>query len=304
MQLIANGLNFEVEDHGNPADPAILLVMGYTAQLLYWPMDFVNGLVEQGFRVVTFDNRDVGLSYKFDRVKAPSPVRQLIAKRFFPKRQMAPYNLSDMANDAVGILDSLKIGKAHIVGASMGGMIGQLIAADHPDRALSFTPIMSSTNGAGLPGANPDVRKVLFKTARAKARTPEEALELGLAFSSLIASDEGRSRSDERKALMKLAQERSFYPAGPKRQMAAIIDTGDLRPVAQRIAVATLVIHGADDPLIPADCGRDIASNVDGARFELIEGMGHDLPPSKLPMMVEMIADHCRTADQRQLQPA
>lgn len=304
MQLIANGINFEVEDHGNPADPAILLVMGYTAQLLYWPMDFVNGLVEQGFRVVTFDNRDVGLSYKFDRVKAPSPVRQLIAKRFFPKRQMAPYNLGDMANDAVGILDTLKIEKAHIVGASMGGMIGQLIAGDHPDRILSFTPIMSSTNGPGLPGANPDVRKVLFKTARAKARTPEEALELGLAFSSLIASDEGRSRSDERKALMKLAQERSFYPAGPKRQMAAIIDTGDLRPVARRIAVPTLVIHGADDPLIPADCGRDIASNVDGARFELVEGMGHDLPPSKLPMMVEMIADHCRTADQRQLQSA
>ncbi|NRD89990.1 hypothetical protein C8024_11770 [Sphingopyxis sp. BSNA05] len=153
MQVIANGINIEVEDHGNPADPAILLVMGYTAQLIYWPMDFVNGLVAEGFRVVTFDNRDVGLSYKFDGVRPPHPIRQMLAKRFFPKRQMAPYNLSDMANDAVGVLDALKIDKAHIVGASMGGMIGQLIAADHADRVLSFTPIMSSTNGPGLPGA-------------------------------------------------------------------------------------------------------------------------------------------------------
>lgn len=293
MQVIANGINIEAEDHGNPEDPAILLVMGYTAQLIYWPMDFVNGLVEKGFRVITFDNRDVGLSYKFDGVPAPHPIRQMIAKRFFPRRQMAPYNLSDMARDAVGVLDALKIDRAHIVGASMGGMIGQLIAADHADRVLSFTPIMSSTNGPGLPGANADVRKVLMQTARAKARTPDEALELGLAFSSLIASEEGRSRREERRAMMKLAQERAFYPPGPKRQMAAIIDTGNLRPVANRIDVPTMVIHGADDPLIPSVCGQDIAANVKDARFELVQGMGHDLPPSKLPEMVDLIAAHC-----------
>jgi pimeloyl-ACP methyl ester carboxylesterase len=280
MQVIANGINIEAEDHGNPEDPAILLVMGYTAQLIYWPMDFVNGLVEKGFRVITFDNRDVGLSYKFDGVRAPHPIRQMVAKRFFPRRQMAPYNLSDMARDAVGVLDALKIGRAHIVGASMGGMIGQLIAADHADRVLSFTPVMSSTNGPGLPGATADVRKVLMQTARAKARTPDEALELGLAFSSLIASEEGRSRPEERRAMMKLA----------------IIDTGNLRPVANRISAPTMVIHGADDPLIPFACGRDIAANVKGARFELVEGMGHDLPPSKLPEMVDLIAAHCRAA--------
>lgn len=294
MQVIANGINIEAEDHGNPEDPAILLVMGYTAQLIYWPMDFVRGLVGKGFRVITFDNRDVGLSYKFDGVQGPHPIRQLIAKRFFPRRQMAPYNLSDMARDAIGVLDAFKIDQAHIVGASMGGMIGQLMAADHADRVLSFTPIMSSTNGPGLPGAKVEVRKVLMQTARAKARTPDEALELGLAFSSLIASEEGRGRPEERRAMMKLAQERAFYPAGPKRQMAAIIDTGNLRPVANRIAVPTMVIHGADDPLIPFACGQDIAANVKDARFELVQGMGHDLPPSKLPEMVELIAGHCR----------
>ncbi|MEO9599181.1 alpha/beta hydrolase [Parasphingorhabdus sp.] len=295
MQVIANGINIEVEDHGNPEDPAILLVMGYTAQLVYWPMDLVEGLVKKGFRVIRFDNRDVGLSYKFDGVQAPHLIRQMITKRFFRKRQMAPYNLSDMARDAVGVLDALKIDKAHIVGASMGGMIGQLIAADHADRLLSFTPVMSSTNGPDLPGATAEVRKVLMRTARAKPRTPEEALELGLEFSSIIASEEGRNRPEERRELMKLAQERAFYPPGPKRQMAAIIDSGNLRPVAKRIMAPTLVIHGADDPLIPHVCGQDIAKYIDGARFELIDGMGHDLPPSILPKMVALIAEHCQT---------
>jgi pimeloyl-ACP methyl ester carboxylesterase len=259
-------------------------------------MDFVNALVEKGFRVITFDNRDVGLSYKFDGVPAPNPVRQMIAKRFFPRRQMAPYHLGDMARDAVGVLDALGIDRARLVGASMGGMIGQLIAADHADRVLSFTPIMSSTNAPGLPGARADVRRVLMQTARAKARTPDEALELGLAFSSIIASEEGRSRKEERKALMQLAQERAFYPPGPKRQMAAIIDTGNLRPVASRINAPTLVIHGADDPLIPSACGEDIAASIKGARFELVQGMGHDLPPSKLPEIADLIASHCRAA--------
>ena len=296
MLVQANGLNIEVEDYGDKSDPAILLIMGYTAQLIYWPMDLVNGLVESGFRVIRFDNRDVGLSEKIDGSKAPHPIRQMLGKRFFPKRKLAPYNLSDMASDAIGVLDALNVEKAHIVGASMGGMIGQLVAANHPDRTISFTPIMSSTNGPDLPGANPEVRKVLMQTARTKVKTQEEALELGLAFSSLIASDEGRSRIEERKEMMKLAQERSFYPPGPKRQMAAIIDTGNLRPVARRISAPTMVIHGAQDPLIPAECGKDIAANINDARFELIDGMGHDLPVSKLPMIVDLIADHCRAA--------
>ncbi len=293
MQVIANGINIEVEDFGKLSDPAILLIMGYTAQMIYWPLDFVESLVSKGFRVVRFDNRDVGLSHKCDGLKAPHPIRQMIGKRFFPKRKIAAYALSDMAADAVGVLDALNIEKAHIVGASMGGMIGQLVSADHADRVLSFTAIMSSTNAPDLPGANVEVRKVLFETARTKAKTPEEALELGMAFSQLIASEEGRSRSEERREMMKLAQERSFYPAGPKRQMAAIIETGNLRPAAKRIAAPTLVIHGAQDPLIPAACGEDIAASIKDARFELVQGMAHDLPVSKIPELVDMIATHC-----------
>lgn len=294
---MANGIKIEVEEFGNAGDPAILLIMGYTAQMIYWPLGFVEGLAAEGFRVIRFDNRDVGLSHKCDGMKAPHPIRQMIGKRFFPNRRIAPYTLSDMADDAVGVLDALNIDKAHIVGASMGGMIGQLVSVNHADRVISFTAIMSSTNGPGLPGADAEVRKVLFKTARTTAKTPEEALELGTAFSSLIASEEGRGRIDERREMMKLAQERSFYPAGPKRQMAAIIESGNLRPVAQRIKVPTLVVHGAEDPLIPSACGEDIAANVEGARFELVHGMGHDLPVSKLPMLVELVGQHCRSVE-------
>ncbi|GAA0476472.1 alpha/beta hydrolase [Parasphingorhabdus litoris] len=296
MQITANGINIEVEDHGKASDPAILLIMGYGTQLIAWPMDFVNGLVDAGFRVVAFDNRDVGLSYKCDGVRAPGPIRQIFTKRFFPSQNLAPYNLSDMARDAVGVLDALDIEKAHIVGASMGGMIGQLVAADHEERVLSLTPIMSSTNAPGLPGAEPMVRKGLIQSARAKATTIEEALAVGMAFSSIIASEEGRAREDERRALMKIALERSFYPAGRSRQMAAIIETGNLRPKAQTISVPTMVVHGTADPLIPHPCGEDIAANVNNARLELVDGMGHDLPPSKLPVMVELIADHCSAA--------
>lgn len=296
MQVTANGINIEVEDHGNAKDPAILLIMGYATQLIYWPMDFVNGLVEKGFRVVTFDNRDVGLSYKYDGVTAPGPIRQLFTKRFFPRHNLAPYDLGDMARDTVGVLDALEIDRAHIVGASMGGMIGQLVAADHAERVLSFTPVMSSTNAPGLPGAEPAVRKALIQSARAKASTIDEALATGMVFSSIVASEEGRAREEERAALMKIALERSFYPAGRRRQMAAIIETGNLRPKAQSISVPTMVIHGTADPLIPHPCGADIAANVNNARLELLDGMGHDLPPSKLPVMVEMIAEHCCAA--------
>ena len=259
-------------------------------------MDFVNGLVEKGFRVVTFDNRDVGLSYKYDGVMAPGPIRQLFTKRFFPNRNLAPYDLSDMARDTVGVLDALDIDKAHIVGASMGGMIGQLVAADHAERVLSFIPVMSSTNAPGLPGAESAVRRALIQSARAKTSTIDEALATGMVFSSIIASEEGRARANERETLMKTALERSFYPSGRRRQMAAIIETGNLRSKAQSISVPTMVIHGTADPLIPHPCGEDIAANVNNARLELLDGMGHDLPPSKLPLMVEMIAEHCRAA--------
>ena len=300
MQVHANNITIELEDHGEKDDPAILLIMGYSAQLVYWPPAFIAALVARGYRVVSFDNRDVGLSYKFDKVRPPSALRQVLVKKLLPGRSQAPYNLGDMARDAVGVLDALEIDAAHIVGVSMGGMIGQIVAADHAHRALSFTAVMSSTNAPGLPGPSARVRASLMQTARVKATTREEQLDLMLGFGSMIASEENKTRTEERRELLGQALDRSFYPAGPKRQMAAIIETGNLRPTARRITAPTLVVHGADDPLIPAECGRDIAAAVPGARFELIEGMGHDFPQSKLDPLAALVANHCEAATEKQ----
>lgn len=293
MQLTANGISLEVEDHGERTDPPLLLIMGFSGQLSLWPDAFVEGLVGRGFRVIRFDNRDIGLSHKLHGVKAPHPIWQLFVKRFFPGRRMAPYRLTDMAADAVGILDALGIERAHVLGVSMGGMISQILAADYPDRVASLVPVMTSTNAPGLPGPDPQVRKALIEAARNRPETQEEAMEAGMRFFTAIGSPGGEERRAEIEELICRNVERSFYPEGPSRQMAAIIDTGNLRPWAARVQADTLVMHGADDPLIPYACGEDVAAHIDRARFELIDGMGHDLPEDKHARLIDLVAAHC-----------
>jgi pimeloyl-ACP methyl ester carboxylesterase len=294
MQVTANGIAIEVEDHGDKDAPVILLVMGFAAQLVLWPQDFVDRLVAEGFRVVRFDNRDIGLSHKFEGVKAPHPIWQLLVKKFRPKKRMAHYTLEDMAADAVGVLDALEIDKAHVIGASMGGMISQIFAAKYPDRLHSLTPVMTSTNNPKLPGPSRQVRKTLIKAAKTRPSDPEEAIALSMSFFSAIAGPKLADRGDEIEELIRTSVERSLYPEGPPRQMAAIIDTGDLRDWTRRITAPTLVIHGADDPLIPHPAGADVAANIDGARLELVAGMGHDLPEELLPDLTSLVVAHCR----------
>lgn len=293
MQITANGISLEVEDHGNKDHPPLLLIMGFSGQLSLWPDAFVDALVACGFRVIRFDNRDIGLSHKLEGVKAPHPIWQLLVKRVFPGRRMAPYSLPDMAADAVGVLDALEIERAHILGVSMGGMIAQILAAEYPGRVLSLIPVMTSTNAPGLPGPDGDVRKALIKAARNRPTTAEEAMASGMRFFTAIGSPGGEERRAEIEELIRKNVDRSFYPEGPSRQMAAIIDTGNLRPWAARVQADTLVIHGADDPLIPYVCGEDVAAHIDGARFALIDGMGHDLPQNKHAELTEMVAKHC-----------
>lgn len=294
MQVTANGIPIEVEDHGNKDDPAILLIMGYTAQLVFWPDELVEALVGEGFRVIRYDNRDVGLSYKFDGEKVPHPAWHMVSKRLFRRGQMAPYTLEDMAGDAIGVLDALDIEKAHIVGASMGGMITQIVGANHPERVLSLVPVMTTTNNPKLPGPGKEVRKMLWKSARKRPDTPEAAVPASTAFFEVLAADKSPEHMADVEAMIRTSVERSFYPEGPKRQMAAIIDTGDLRRFAEKITAPTLVIHGADDPLILPAGGQDVAANIDGARFVAVPGMGHDLPRNLLPEVSALIVEHCR----------
>ncbi len=290
----ANGIEIHYEEHGDPADPAMLLIMGFGAQLTLWPEELVEALVAHGFRVIRYDNRDVGLSQKFDGVKAPGPLKLTLLSKFGLTPRV-PYRLSDMAEDAIGLLDALGIDRAHIVGGSMGGMIAQHIAARHPERCLSFTQIFSTTGNPKLPAARKEALQALV--TRPKSDDEQTLVEHGMMLARTIGSpgyppDEERLRDRTRASLR-----RSFYPEGPTRHLAAILADGDRSAMVRTITVPTLVLHGEDDPLVPCAGGRDTAACIPGARIETIPGWGHDLPLELVGRIASAIADHARGAE-------
>ena len=274
-QIKANGITIEYEEFGPKNGPVILLIMGLGAQLTRWPAEFIAILTEHGYRVIRYDNRDVGLSYKFDSAGAP-PIAQMMADLVQGKKINAAYSLRDMADDAAGLLDALGIATAHIVGASMGGMIGQLVAAHHPAKTISFTSIMSSTGNPELPPAKPEAMAVL--TNRPASDDLQALIDSGVKASRVIGSP--GYPADEKVLRENTAADlrRSNYPAGFVRQMAAVMISGDRRPELKKISAPTLVIHGIDDPLVPVQAGRDTAANIKNAELLEIPGMGHDLP--------------------------
>ncbi len=292
-QIKANNLTIEYEDIGPKDGPVILLVMGLAAQMTFWPDAMLKGLTDAGFRVIRFDNRDIGLTSKLHGKRAPNPIVHAAAS-LIGFKGLAPYTLHDMVADTVGLMDALKIKKAHLVGVSMGGMISQLMAGTHPDRIASLTSIMSGTLNPRIGGPSPRVTVPLFLN-RGKANTRDEIIKRSIAMFSLIKT-EGDDISEIEKKL-EIAFDRSYYPAGIRRQLAAIIATGDLRPYVRKITAPALVIHGSKDPLAPLEGGKDSARNIQGARLEIIEGMAHDLPKKFLPRITALIVDHAKSAE-------
>lgn len=293
--VTANGLEIECEIDGPEDGPPVLLIMGLAQQLIFWPEDFVAALNASGYRTIRFDNRDIGKSQKFDGRRAPNPLVQIPA-RLAGLKGLAPYSLEDMARDTAGVLDALKIGKAHILGVSMGGMIAQVLAARNPDRVNSLAIVMSSTNNPRLPRARAEIVKALAAPP-ATIATREEALERAMYFWGLIGTRNSGATNDELRARLAAAYDRSHYPAGARRQLAAIIETGDLRKrFTRKIKAPTLVIHGGQDPLAPPAGGVDIFRNIDGARLEIIDGMGHDMPKKFRIRIAEMIVAHFRAS--------
>lgn len=292
-QVKANNLTIEYEDMGPKDGPVLLLVMGLAAQMTFWPDAMLKALTDAGFRVVRFDNRDIGLTSKLHGKSAPNPIVQTAA-RLIGFSGLAPYTLHDMVADTVGLMDALKIKKAHLVGVSMGGMISQLMAGTHPNRVASLTSIMSGTLNPRIGGPSPRITVPLFLN-RAKANTRDEIIQRSIAMFSLIKT-EGDDISEIEKKL-ETAFDRSYYPAGIRRQLAAIIATGDLRPHVRKITAPTLVIHGSKDPLAPLEGGKDSARNIAGSRLEIIEGMAHDLPKKFLPRITALIVDHAKSAE-------
>lgn len=292
-QITANGIALEYEDYGNPADPPVLLVMGLGAQLTLWPMELVEALVARGFRVIRYDNRDIGLSHKFDRAKAPGILRLMLLGRlgFTPR---VPYTLAEMAADGVGLLDALGIGKAHVVGASMGGMIAQHIAFAYPGRVLSLTSIMSTTGNRRLPAAQKEAIRVL--TRRPVSDDEEVLITHGMKIARTIGSPGYPAEEARLRTNVTASVRRSYYPAGLPRQLAAILADGDRRARLEAVTAPTLVIHGEDDPLVPFAGGQDTAASIRGAKLKSFPGMGHDLPLELVEPMAGAIAEHAQRA--------
>jgi pimeloyl-ACP methyl ester carboxylesterase len=264
------------EDFGNPDDPAVLLIMGLGAQLLLWRKGFCEKLVDQGLRVIRFDNRDIGLSSKLPGARSGAPLPTRMARSFLGLKSPAGYTLEDMADDAGALLDHLGIDRAHVVGASMGGMIAQVFAARHTHRTRSLAIIFSSNNQALLPPPGP--KQLLALLTKPKDSSRDGIIDNSVRLLSIIGSPgyptpEAQSRADAAEGY-----DRSYYPAGVGRQFAAIMGSGSLRHYDRQITVPTVVIHGKADKLMRPSGGRAIARAIPGARLVLFDGMAHDLP--------------------------
>ena len=285
------GIEIFYEDHGKPENEAILLVMGLGAQLTLWPDELVDALVGDGFRVIRYDNRDIGLSQKMEGARAPSLATQVLRKKFgWPAK--VPYTLTDMAHDGIGLLDALEIDTAHVVGASMGGMIAQLMAVHHGPRLRSLTSIMSTTGNGKLPQAEKHAMDALI--APLAAMDEETLVAHGLNIARNIGSPGFPFDPQQQREKVLKNVRRSVYPAGLPRQLAAIIDDGCRRSRLADVRVPTLVLHGEDDPLVKLAAGEDTAASIPGARLVTIPGWGHDIPMPLIDRIAGEIVTHAR----------
>lgn len=287
--VAANGLQLEYDTFGSPERPAILLIMGLGAQLTLWPESFCQRLAAAGYYVIRYDNRDSGLSTQLDALGKPKTLRAGIGYKLgLPIR--AGYTLDDMADDAIGLLDALGIQRAHVVGASMGGMIAQLLGARFPQRVRSLSLLMTSRGGRRAAG--PSLKVALRLLKRPETRDREVLVEYSLQTWKLVGSLPYLPPEDEMRELVGRQIDRAHRPAGAARQTLAIFASAGRKALLGRIAVPTLIVHGAIDPLIPVAAAFDLMRRIPGARLEVVPGMGHDLPTALLPQLADSILRH------------
>lgn len=284
----ANGIELEYEVAGPEGGEPLLLIMGLGAQMTRWPSGFVDKLAAKGLRVIRFDNRDVGLSTKLDAAGLPD-TPAIIQALSEGKPPPVAYTLSDMAADAVGLLDALGVERAHIVGASLGGMVAQLVAADHPDRTLSLTSIMSTTGNRSLPPASPEALAVLNNRGPDPMVDFEGYIAHSVKGAMVVSSPVWPPDPEETRLRITNDFNRSYSPAGFQRQHAAAVASPDRRPKLATIKAPTVVIHGGADPLVPLAGGQDTAASIPGAELVVIEGMGHDFPAPLYDQVVDAI---------------
>lgn len=277
-QITVNKVALAYDVTGAADAPALLLVMGFGTQMTSWPDGFRQGLVDAGFRVVRFDNRDAGLSQKFSGIPAPRDVLAAVAEGRAPG---IPYTLDDMADDAAALLDALGIASAHVLGASMGGMIAQLLALRHPGKVRSLVSVMSTTGDPTLPRADADVQAALV--SKPPAEDLESVVAHGLAVRRLLTGTTLAADSAELRPLLAANFSRAYYPEGTARQWAAILAAAPRTERLKRLSLPALVLHGADDRLVKPAAGRHTAECIPGARYVEIPGWGHDMAEAAIP---------------------
>jgi pimeloyl-ACP methyl ester carboxylesterase len=293
MKVIANGVEIEVDVQGPEHGDPMLLIMGLGMQLIGWPDEVVQMLVERGFRVIRHDNRDVGLSQGFDSLGVPNVVAAALRHRM-RLRVHAPYQLSDMAADALGVLDALGIQRAHICGASMGGMIAQHIAAKHPLRVKSLTLIMTTSGARNLPQARLAAQRALMSRPNAGDAA---AYMAHMAQVLKIIGSPGYPPDPQRlQQRLHASYARAYRPAGTTRQLVAVVADGDRSHLLHRIGAPTRVIHGEVDPLVPVSAAHDLGRKIAGAHVDIVPGMGHDMPLPLIPRVVQGLVQNATRA--------
>ena len=287
MRVRSNGIDIEVDDQGPRNGDPVVLIMGLGMQLTGWPDELVQGLVKHGHRVVRLDNRDAGLSSGFDHAGVPN-LAWMIVRHTIGLRVKAPYTLADMAADTLGVMDALGIARAHVCGASMGGMIAQHVAAHHAPRVRSLTLMMTSSGARGLPRPSTQVQRALMASPADRSR---EAIVRHIEqLFALIGSPAYPTDTARLRQRLEASVARAYRPAGTARQLAAIVADGDRSTLLGRIGVPTQVIHGDADALIPLPAGQDVARKIPGAVLDVVPGMGHDLPLQLLPRFAGAIS--------------
>jgi len=298
MQVSANGVKIEVDVHGPASGEPLLMIMGLGMQLTAWPDGLVDALVARGFRVIRFDNRDIGLSQPFDELGVPSvPLAALLHTLHLPVK--APYRLADLARDAVGVLDALGIARAHVCGASMGGMIAQHLGFAHGDRLRSLTLMMTSSGARNVPRESFRIRKVLMSRPRpgtTPAQTLSNLLDHFVALYGVIGSPAYPTPADELRERIAQSVQRSLRPQAVARQIVAIAADTHRAEQLPRITAPTRVLHGESDALIPVAAAHDLVARIPGATLDVIPGWGHDLPEPLWPRLAEAIAANAARA--------
>lgn len=294
-QLISNGCCLEFERLGDEGAPAILLIAGLGFQLIDWPDDFCAALCDGGYQVIRFDNRDSGLSEKIAAAGLPDMDR-IMGDLAAGKQANVAYDLFDMAKDVTGLLDGLGLERAHIAGMSMGGMIAQIVAATRPDKTASLISIMSSSGNPGLPGASAEAEAILLEAPASFSRS--DVIDLGRRVNLVIGSPGFPWDDQAHRQHLGRAFDRGIDLAGYVRQFAAARASDRRAALLPEITASTLVLHGADDPLVPAACGADTAALIPNAALKVIDGMGHDLSPALCRHLAPIIRDHCNKAGQ------